>query len=146
MTTPPPVLSDRIACLRSNAQAQEKCVWIPAPVHDLIIACLVRIFGRLEQLILLWQSGTLPPPQPSRAPGHAQHDRPARRQRSAAARRVRHRAPGIDPAAACARAPRHLALDASGQAPRISTHPPKASPESAHPPRAPPPESFKNAV
>jgi len=57
-----PPLGDQFARLRDIAQAQETCAWIPAAIQDLIMACLMRIFGRLEQLVRLWQAGALPLP------------------------------------------------------------------------------------
>ena len=62
METHAPSLGDRIAHLRHTAQAEEKCAWIPAAIHALIIAALVRIFTRLEQVFALWQAGQLPRP------------------------------------------------------------------------------------
>ena len=59
-----PSLGDQIARLHGTVQAQEKCAWIPAAIHTLIMAALARIFGRLEALLRLWQAGTLPAPQP----------------------------------------------------------------------------------
>ena len=83
METHTPSLGDQIARLRGTAQAQEKCAWIPAAIHALIIAVLTRIFGRLEQIFHLWQSGDLPAPQ-IRTP-RAPHSR-------ATSRRTGHRA------------------------------------------------------
>ena len=83
-----PALSDQFARLRIAAQAQETRAWIPTAVQALITAILVRLFSRLEQMLLLWQSGTLPSRDtPNRAaavaprlPGlHAPRHRPARR-------------------------------------------------------------------
>lgn len=78
METQAPSLGDKIAHLRRTAQAQEKCVWIPSAIHTLIMAALARIFGRLEQIFQLWQSGTLPTPpaDASRAPARARPVRP----------------------------------------------------------------------
>ncbi len=59
-------LARQVATIRGAILTQEKCAWIPAGVHALIIACLARIFGRLEEMIRLWQSGQLPPPPASR--------------------------------------------------------------------------------
>ena len=61
---------DKIARLRGAAQCEEKCAWLPASLHVLITACLMRLFDRLEQMILLWQSGNLAP-----APARAATDR-----------------------------------------------------------------------
>ena len=61
METHAPSLGDRIAHLRQAAQAEETRAWIPAAIHALIIAALVRIFTRLEQVLALWQAGQLSP-------------------------------------------------------------------------------------
>ena len=61
-----PSLGDQFARLRDTAQAQERCAWFPAALHALIMACLVRLFGRLEQIFQLWQAGNLPLPAPRR--------------------------------------------------------------------------------
>ncbi len=68
MKTHAPSLGDQIARLHGTVLAQEKCAWIPAPIHTLIIAVLACIFTRLEALLHLWQSGTLPLPTPLAAP------------------------------------------------------------------------------
>ena len=59
-----PALSEQIAGLRNTAQARKETrVWLPAAIDALIAAIFARIFGRLEQLLLLWQTGQLPAPQ-----------------------------------------------------------------------------------
>ena len=64
MHTRSPALSEQIAGLRNTAQAgQETRVWLPAAIDAFIAAIFARIFGRLEQLLLLWQTGELPAPQ-----------------------------------------------------------------------------------
>lgn len=66
-------LSDQLTGLRSDAQApRESRAWIPGAIHAAIAALFARIFGRLEQLLLLWRSGNLPAPQP-RHPSHRAH-------------------------------------------------------------------------
>ena len=55
-----PTLAGQFASLRATAQADDARGWLPASLHALIMACLVRLFSRLEQLVLAWQSGTLP--------------------------------------------------------------------------------------
>lgn len=72
-----PTLAEQCASLRAAAQADAQRGWLRSSLHVLIMACLARIFGRLEQLLLLWQSGALPPPQP-------------------ASRRASHRVPIVD--------------------------------------------------
>ena len=57
-------LSEELAGLRAACAAQGRHVWMPAALHALIIACLVRIFGRLEHLVQQWQSGQLILPLP----------------------------------------------------------------------------------
>ena len=120
-----PALTTQFASLHTALRAQGTCVWIPASIHTIIMACLARIFGRLEQLLLLWQSGELPllavqnpgptgaarppvpgmprPPIPARA-RHAGRQAPIREPsarvalpRSTAVIRARHPAPGTNP-------------------------------------------------
>ena len=69
-------LGAQIANLKSAIAARETCVWVPDAVHALIAAIFARIFGRLEQLILLWQAGTLPT-APIRRPHAAPAPHPA---------------------------------------------------------------------
>ena len=57
----PPALVHQLASLRATAQVQQTCA---CSLHAMIAAILARIFGRLEQLFLLWQSGALPLPLP----------------------------------------------------------------------------------
>ena len=143
METHTPSLGDQIARLRGTAQAQEKCAWIPAAIHVLIIAALMRIFGRLEQIFLLWQSGDLPAPQ-IRAPR-------APRPRAPRSRATRSRA--------TPRPTGHRARTRARQASVPITPAPRRPPEfapfnSAKPPscprlcphqaRAPPPTARKN--
>ena len=119
MNDHPSSLSDQFARLRDSARAgEEKCARIPASIHALIMACLARIFARLEQFFLLWQSGQLPPPQ-AHATQHPISRRDSAR-RSQAPRRVVDSAdpPVSQPAAQLARSP--------SRAPRIR-HPRSAS-------------------
>ena len=57
-----PGLAAQLAQLHTAIQAQETCFWLPAAVHALIMACLARIFSRLDQMLALWHVGLLPPP------------------------------------------------------------------------------------
>ena len=68
METQPPRLAGQFAALRATTATTPKGAWIPAPVHALIMACLARIFGRLEQLMLLWHACCLPAPPSPRTP------------------------------------------------------------------------------
>jgi len=74
MTNQPSTLAEGFASLRRAAEAQPAQGWMPSSVHALIMACLVRIFARLEDIIRAWQDGTLTPP-PVRAPA-APHNAP----------------------------------------------------------------------
>ena len=60
-------LADRIASLRAATEAKPERGWLPSALHAMIAAIFGRIFDRLEQFILLWQSGQLPPPPIRRA-------------------------------------------------------------------------------
>ena len=62
-----PPLADHLASLRDDTAGGPIGGWLPAPLHALILAALARVFGRLEQLLRLWQTGALPAPRP-RAP------------------------------------------------------------------------------
>lgn len=108
MKTPHPSLGDQIARRHGTMHAQEKCAWIPTAIHTLIMAALARIFGRLEALLHLWQSGTLPlpaprPQQPARQPAprptsvRTPRARTARPRQESATRKSS-RAPNIAPA------------------------------------------------
>ena len=59
MEQQPNPLAGHLAALRAANSAEHDRGWLPASLHALIMACLARIFGRLEQLILLWQAGSL---------------------------------------------------------------------------------------
>jgi len=67
-----PSLAESIASLRASAAAPGgQSGWLPAALEAMIMACLLRLFARLEHLIQLWQSGnlaTFPDRNPSRAP------------------------------------------------------------------------------
>jgi len=77
MLLKPQPLADQFASLRAAAEADQAQAWLPASLHALIAACFARLFARLEQLVLLWQSGQLPHP-PVNAPHPARHPVPAR--------------------------------------------------------------------
>ncbi len=66
----PSPLADTVASLRIATLATPAHAWLPAAIHALILACLARILGRLEEMIRLWQAGLLPPPvqRPRTAP------------------------------------------------------------------------------
>ncbi len=70
--TPPPLarqIGGIAAELRAHAQEESARTGLAAVVHALILALLARIFGRLENMVALWQAGQLPAlaPQPARA-------------------------------------------------------------------------------
>ncbi len=83
-----PGLAAGFAQLRASAAATPAPFWLPDRVHALILALLARIFGRLEDLITLWQAGLLPPPPAlrprtpragARAPSHRAKRSPGRK-------------------------------------------------------------------
>ena len=67
MSIQPPPLATRFASLHATIAACPYRGWLPRSLHALILAALARVFGRLEQLLLLWQAGQLPTPK-SRPP------------------------------------------------------------------------------
>lgn len=60
-------LAQSAATLRAAVQSDRAPFWLPDSLHALIVACLLRIFGCLEQMIARWESGQLPAPHPRRA-------------------------------------------------------------------------------
>ena len=74
METRPTPLANQLAGLRAAITSNDDRGWLPTALHAVIAAILARIFGRLEQLILLWQAGTLPAPAP-RQPSTGEPDR-----------------------------------------------------------------------
>ena len=60
MSLKPSPLAGQLAGLRAATTANAERGWLPASLHALIMAIFAHIFGRLEQLLLLWQSATLP--------------------------------------------------------------------------------------
>ena len=73
----PSTLADEVARLGTATTSVPAPVWLPDAVHALIMACLARLFGRLEEMIRLWQAGLLPPP-PAPRPANRQPQQPAR--------------------------------------------------------------------
>ena len=59
-----PSLADQFAGLRAISTPNADTTLLSAALCAMIAAIFARIFGRLEQFLLLWQSGTLPAPQP----------------------------------------------------------------------------------
>ena len=96
-----PSLGDQFARMHDAVHAQERCAWIPSAIQALIIACLARIFGRLEQIFLAWQSGTLPVREPAIHTAHSPQIRSAApRQRTPYVRVRRQRQTGAQSARA----------------------------------------------
>ena len=94
MSLHPPRLSDRRAPMRPAAPSGAARRMLPISLHAIIAAIFARIFARLEQILALWQAGTLPlPPARKSAPTHrtpAINNRAPRR-RTTRAPRVRAR-------------------------------------------------------
>ena len=130
-------LTDRLAGLRTAAQADAARSWLSNSLQTLIMSIFARIFGRLEQLLLLWQSGHLPPlksviARPTSAP------RPAitpHNQAQPRARRPRHQAAIRDLGAQLAIPCRIPVLRTFHPAPRLaSSRTPPARPRPTHDP------------
>ena len=60
METQPPPLAAQLAGLRAATTSNDDRTMLPAALHALIAAIFARLFDRLEQILLLWQSGQLP--------------------------------------------------------------------------------------
>ena len=71
----PSRLADQLAGLRAATPSHDGRGMLPAALRALITAIFARIFDRLEQIILLWQSGLLPHAQcHSKRSAPVQHD------------------------------------------------------------------------
>ena len=92
MSVHPTPLGAQIASLRKAGTAPPGADrrMLSKSLHALIAAIFARIFDRLEQILLLWQSGQLPAP-PIRAPRAATLPRqhPAKPRRHRARQRIR---------------------------------------------------------
>ena len=77
MQTHPSPLADDLAHLRATAQAGSVRRGPRDAIAALLMACLARLFARLEDMLRLWQSGQLPPPPPPRAQAEAPNAHPA---------------------------------------------------------------------
>ena len=62
MSSHPSPLADKVVHPRLATLATPAHAWVPQAIHALILACLARLFGRLEEMIRLWQAGLLPAP------------------------------------------------------------------------------------
>lgn len=145
MSVPSPTPSEQLKGLRITAWARrENRAWIPDAIHALIMAALARLFTRLEQVFLLWQSGNLPLPASRDAP-QGTSPRPSARRMSARRPRSRVRAdlnrvqiPGaapVIPATSSSTPARPDALTPSAPRRVRSAHDP---PPECHPSRRPP--------
>ena len=56
-----PALVVQFASLRRSVETDAAGAWLPEAIHALIVACLVRLLARLEDIIQLWSQGLLPP-------------------------------------------------------------------------------------
>ena len=65
MPHPPTPLSAALAELRTALVAGPPSGRGYNCIIETIIACLVRLFQSLENLLAQWQAGTLPPPPPT---------------------------------------------------------------------------------
>ncbi len=71
-----PSLGAPIANPSTPNSSGAKCALLPRAIQALIAALFARLFDRLEQLLRLWQSGTLPPPAAPRKQKSAAGQKP----------------------------------------------------------------------
>ena len=92
MTHQPRPLSAELAELRSATSRAAATGWVENYVIEIIMACLARLFARLEQLLQLWTAGTLPlPPVRVQSPHLRQSAPPPATARPKTPRACRHR-------------------------------------------------------
>ena len=134
MPNQPPSLSAALAELRTAAAAADGQCWLVDSAIEMIMACLVRLFTRLEQLVQLWQAGQLPPPV---VRGCA--PRAAATNRARTARRRQHaRKRCTTRRIACSRPARHQTIpraSAPNATPMTSAHPRPRHSHARDPPR-----------
>ena len=63
MTHPPSPLADRFGSLCAGVKTECAQGGLTAALHGVIMALLARLFGRLEQIFQLLESGGFPPPR-----------------------------------------------------------------------------------
>ncbi len=142
MSVQPTPLGAQIASLRKAGTAPSGADrrMLSAALHALIAAIFARIFDRLEQILLLWQSGQLPAPlirAPRAATAPRQHLAKPRRHRAS----QRSRAPLPKPQAA----KRPCAPNPSAASAPFTTPPPPVRPRPARdPPSCPRLKRFQN--
>jgi hypothetical protein len=62
-------LTAQVATLRTALRAVAAPCWLPGAVHAMIMDFLLHLFGRLEEIFRLWQSGAFAP-VPVARPSH----------------------------------------------------------------------------
>ena len=117
-------LADQFARMRIAAAEQNTCAWVPDTLHALIMACLIRLFGHLEHLVQLWQSGQLPP---LISPPLISHTPISHTQKPSAPQSRRRHTRAVHPAS-----------PPQPRAPIRARRIPKPNPTTAHPRSAPP--------
>lgn len=141
MTYHPSTLAERVGTLRAGLESESVPFWMPAALHAMIIACLVRLFGRLEEIMRLWQAGALPAlPGPHRAVRMSVSSRTHHRRQRTTRRTARRRTATAGDRSATVHATRPCAMRAQrpGADPCLPRHLyprlPRAPPRASHPP------------
>ncbi len=91
-TNDPLVRSMRETCAHFT-DAAEDANFLARPFLVLLAELLCRIFGKIEDIVLLWRAGLIPPP----APKPAQPQRPRKARQSRRRTRTSRRTPGLRP-------------------------------------------------
>ncbi len=140
---PPSPLAESVASLRVAMLATPAHACVPTAIHALILACLARILGRLEDMIRAWQAGQLPPPTQrprtaratpcARAPLRNTHRAASRERRPIGAEQP---ADARDPASCAPSHRRHVPLRPDRPRPEFPPRPPGTNAADAAPPLA----------
>jgi hypothetical protein len=135
----PPSLADGVAGLRRATEADADRAWLA--VHALILGLLARLFGRLEEMVRLWQAGAMPPARPPALRHLPPRSRSTRR--LSAPRRALRR-PRRAPELRLAAHPRPVHAPWRVDSPRLpAAHPPTPHAAARDPPRATPRNAFR---
>ncbi len=99
-TNDPLVRSMRETCAHVS-DAAEEANFLARPFLVLLAELLCRIFGKIEDIVLLWRAGLIPPPAPK--PIHVPRHRARKRRHGKRRTRTNRRTPGFRPQRAAAR-------------------------------------------
>jgi hypothetical protein len=98
----------RETCVRITDKAED-ANFLARPFMIMLAELLCRIFGKIEDLVLLWRAGLIPPPAPK--PARIRHTRARKARKYTHHKRHSRRTPGIRPQSARTSRPDYTEAD-----------------------------------